>query len=252
VKITVSGRNTTSHFNSTVTVGAMRQHIFEMKRVLCQMNRCGRKFPHQIFVAILKKNDFDKSLLCGTDLRDVHSADTRAAPGEQKETCTSGARQTVVAAVLLHNKRPLCPFRGERRHIMFKNLTRLITTTLVVGSLTAGATAQPKADDEIFSRLLTVAVGNEIREKCPTIEARTIAATLYFLGILNYARSIGFTKDQMFAYRDDPKNQESLRKATYAYLDKHGVNRAVPASYCTLGTAEIAQNSETGKLLKRR
>jgi len=109
-----------------------------------------------------------------------------------------------------------------------------------------------KNDAEIFHRMLVVAVANEIREQCPTIDARKIAATFYVFGVLSYARSKGFSMDEINAYKKDPGEQAKLRRAGYAYLDSHGVNRKKPASFCTLGKTEIAAGSEIGKLLKSR
>jgi len=137
---------------------------------------------------------------------------------------------------------------------MSKHLTRLGFATLLTTTLaaTAGTGAEIKDNKEIFRRLLTAAIGHEIQEKCPTIEVRTLAATFYVLGIVNYAMQQGFSRAEMDIYRNDPKEQDRLRAATYVYLDKHGVNRAIPASHCLLGMTEIAQNTETGKLLKSR
>ncbi len=109
-----------------------------------------------------------------------------------------------------------------------------------------------KDNAEIFSRLLNVAIGSEIRDNCDTISARKFAATFYVLGVMNYARKQGFSMDDMDAYRNTKSEQERLRVATYAYLDKNGVNRDDPASYCPLGRTEIKNKSQIGKLLKSR
>jgi len=137
---------------------------------------------------------------------------------------------------------------------MMKTLTRQGAAILAITVLsgTAIANGQIKDDAEIFHRLLTAAVGNEIRDNCPTIEVRTIAATFYVIGIVNYASAQGFSRAEMDAFREDPKEQDRLRKAAHAYLDSHGVNRKDAASYCPLGKAEIEQKSEIGRLLKSR
>jgi len=117
---------------------------------------------------------------------------------------------------------------------------------------TPAAKPQIKDNAEIFTRLLNVAVGSEIRDNCDSISARKFTVTFYVLGVLNYARKQGFTMDEMDAYRNTKSEQERLRAATYAYLDKNGVNRDDPASYCPLGRTEIKNKSQIGKLLKSR
>jgi len=147
---------------------------------------------------------------------------------------------------------------------MMKPVLRAFAAGLIAISLTTSASASANTDantntspqikdsKEVFHRLLTMAVGNEIKDNCPTIKMRSVAATFYFLGLIQYTYSLGFSRAQMDAYRNDPEQQDRLRKAAYSYLDKHGVNRKDPASYCPLGMAEITRNTEIGKLLKSR
>jgi hypothetical protein len=133
-------------------------------------------------------------------------------------------------------------------------LPRLITTAALCVALGTPALAKAEIKDnaEIFDRLLTAAIGHEIKENCTAIDVRTLAATFYVLGIVKYASDQGFSRAEMDAYRGDPTEQERLRQATYDYLDKNGVDRTDPASYCPLGQAEIEKKSQIGKLLKSR
>ena len=137
---------------------------------------------------------------------------------------------------------------------MLKSLSRLTTTVVFTTILSASASnaAGIRSDEEVFSRLLTAAIGNEIKDNCPEIEVRTMAATFYVLGILNYAMNQGYSRAEIDEFRADPVQQEKLRQATYAYLDAHSVNRQDPASYCPLGQDEIAKGSEIGKLIKSK
>ncbi len=135
------------------------------------------------------------------------------------------------------------------RHL--KSLTFGATTLgLMFGS--ALSAAEMKDDPEIFARLLTTAIANEIRENCGTIEARNWRATSYVLGIVSYARKQGFSMAEIEAYKNDPSEQARLRSEGYAYLDAHGVDRAKATGYCALGTTEIANQSQIGRLIKSR
>jgi uncharacterized protein DUF5333 len=112
--------------------------------------------------------------------------------------------------------------------------------------------AEIKDDAEIFSRLLTTAVANEIREKCDSIQAREWRATMYVLGVVSYAKKQGFTMKQIEAYRNNPDEQARLAREGYAYLDERGVDREAGTGYCELGDKEIAEKSQIGRLLKSR
>ncbi len=135
---------------------------------------------------------------------------------------------------------------------MMHRVRLTVAAALVAFPALAGSAPRPLIKDnaEIFHRLLVTAVANEIRVKCKTIDARKISATLYVFGILNYARSQGFSMAEINAYKKDPAEQARLRREGYAYLDSHGVNRKKSTGYCALGKAEIAGGSEIGKLLK--
>lgn len=128
----------------------------------------------------------------------------------------------------------------------------LAALVLAVSVVSAVAKPQIKDNAEIFHRLLTTAIANEIRDNCPTIEARKWRAMFYVLGILNYARSQGFTMAEINAYKKNPVEQARLRKEGYAYLNAHGVNRSKPDTYCPLGRTEIKNKSQIGMLLRSR
>ena len=129
-----------------------------------------------------------------------------------------------------------------------KNLTVALCATTVVSS--GAQAALIKDDAEIFSRLLTTAVANEIREKCSSIEAREWWATMYVLGVVSFAKKQGFSMKEIEAYRDDRGEQARLRREGYAYLDARGVDREAGTGYCELGQAEIAAKSQIGRLIK--
>jgi hypothetical protein len=109
-----------------------------------------------------------------------------------------------------------------------------------------------KDEPEVFARLLTTAIASEIRDNCDTIKARNWRATSYVLGIVSYARKQGFSMAEIEAYKNDPSEQARLRREGYAYLDTHGVDRAKATGYCALGTTEIANQSQIGRLIKSR
>ena len=193
---------------------------------------------------------------------------------DQREFAATGG-------VLLHSTPAFVRVARERRPDMINTFAQLTKTTL--GAIlsffltTSGALADDepassssetepsveseapengkpmlKDNEEVFQRLLFVAVANEIRERCDRIEARILTATFYVIGIQHYARSQGFTDEEIHEVRFNKDNQERLRAAGYAYLDENGVDRDAGTGYCALGDAEMKKKSQIGKLLKRR
>jgi hypothetical protein len=136
---------------------------------------------------------------------------------------------------------------------------RRFVAILALGLTASGALASAQdnrvpldEDVELFTRMSTTAVANEIREKCETLAARKIAATFYVLGILKYAKSLGYNSEEIDEFRFDEANQEKLRQMAHDYLDANGVDREAETGYCALGVAEIEKKSQIGKLLKSK
>ncbi len=136
-----------------------------------------------------------------------------------------------------------------------RRFAAVLATALTASSALASAedSRVPLAEDpELFHRMTITAVANEIRERCDTIKARKVAATVYVLGVLKYAKSKGFSSDEIDEFRANKDNQEKLRQMAYAYLDENGIDREAGTGYCALGVAEIKKKSQIGKLLKSK
>ncbi len=129
------------------------------------------------------------------------------------------------------------------------------TTTLAIavaalGAVPGHAIADLSENEDVFARLLNVAIAHEIRDKCETISARELKAKLRMLNIYRFAKGLGYTHDEITTYTKDKAEQERLRQATYAFLDENGVDREEVTGYCALGEVEIENASPIGKLLR--
>lgn len=127
-----------------------------------------------------------------------------------------------------------------------------LTLSLCLAPLAALADRVKLEDDpELWNRLMYTAAANEIRDKCSKLEARTMAATFYVISIVNYAKGLGYSMNELDAWRNVEANQERLRAITESWLDENGVNREAGTGYCEAGEAEMTKKSQIGKLLKR-
>lgn len=193
---------------------------------------------------------------CASLAREQRGAGLRIVANSVKNlviSAVSGARYCITeAGKSIRNRKPAHVAPGDSAPERTKTMTRILTPLALILALAPRADAALKDEPEVFNRLLQTAIAHEIRDKCTTIDAREWAATMYVLGIVTYAKSLGYTMDQINAYKSDEGEQERLRAATHAYLDANGVNRNDPASYCPLGLAEIDKRSQIGKLLKSR
>ncbi|WP_127104066.1 DUF5333 domain-containing protein [Pararhodobacter zhoushanensis] len=109
-----------------------------------------------------------------------------------------------------------------------------------------------QADPQIWRDLFSLAVADEIRKNCETIEARTLRATGFVLGLYNEARSRGYSRQEIRAFQTADSTETRMRAEVMAYFAEHGVREGAPDTYCALGLSEIAAGSQAGELLRAR
>lgn len=129
---------------------------------------------------------------------------------------------------------------------------RAMTMALIL-SLTAGAvSAKPHLRDvpEIDGTLLAVGIADEIRKNCPDISARMFKALTLVNSLKGRARDLGYTEDEIDAYRKSDTEKARLKAKRAAYLEDGGVTAGQPATYCALGREEIEKGGQIGALLR--
>ena len=131
---------------------------------------------------------------------------------------------------------------------------RAMTMALIL-SLTAGvASAKPHLRDvpEIDGTILAVGIADEIRKNCPDISARLLRAYSVINGLKSKARGMGYTDDEIDAYRSSDAEKARLKAKRAAYLAQGGVTAGQPASYSARGRQEIEKVGQIGALLRMK
>lgn len=125
---------------------------------------------------------------------------------------------------------------------------------LVLGLVAAAGAAQAKQDlkdvPSVWNGLMHIGIANEIRETCPEISARMVRAALRLNSIQNEAKGMGYSDDEIHAFRTSEANKAAMRAEGEAYMKNNGVVKGDAATYCALGRAEIAKSSQIGTLLR--
>lgn len=127
---------------------------------------------------------------------------------------------------------------------------RMMVLALVLAAGTANAKQPLEEVESVTNGLLWIGIADEIRNTCPSISARMIRALGYINDIQNEAKSLGYSKAEIDAFRKSDANKAELRRRGEAYLQANGVTLTDPDSYCVLGRAEIKKSSQIGALLR--
>lgn len=129
---------------------------------------------------------------------------------------------------------------------------RAMTMVLIL-SLSAGdLSAKPHLRDvpEIDGTLLAVGIADEIRKNCPAISARLIKALGVVRAVGDRARALGYTTEEIDAYRKSDTEKDRLKAKRDAYLKAGGVTGGNTDAYCRLGRTEIEKGGQIGALLR--
>lgn len=121
---------------------------------------------------------------------------------------------------------------------------------LAIGASTASAKPPLRDVPEIDRTILAVGIADEIRKNCPDISARLIRALSVVNGLKGTARDLGYTDDEIDAYRKSDVEKARLKAERDRYLAAAGVRTGAPDTYCALGRVEIEKGGQIGALLR--
>lgn len=129
---------------------------------------------------------------------------------------------------------------------------RLMIALVAMSLSAAPAAAKPPLREvaRIDDALLDLGIADIVRENCPTISARIVAAVLFVRRLQSEARELGYTAAEIEAYTKSDAEKARMRKRGDAFFAARGVDTSDPQSYCQFGLAEIEKSSRIGSLLR--
>ncbi len=104
----------------------------------------------------------------------------------------------------------------------------------------------------VRSMFYSIGLADEVRKNCPTIEPRMLRAFTYLKSIETYARTAGYSDDQIRNLTENKAEKEKLRVLIRGDLVRRGASPGDPAGYCRVGAEEIARKSASGRLLREK
>jgi len=133
-------------------------------------------------------------------------------------------------------------------------LSAVVTFTALITTLGATPQTDPfqplREDARMHEGLTVIAVGRQVHEACPSIEARLLRALSFAETLNNHAETLGYSRSDVRAYIDSRAEQDRYTEVAKAYFEQRGYDWDDAESVCALGRAEIAARSQIGRLLR--
>ena len=105
---------------------------------------------------------------------------------------------------------------------------------------------------EINEGLIAISMADTIRTSCSEISARFIEAFIFLKSLESQALALGYNGSEIKAFINDAEENDRVLGIAQARLTTIGALPDQPATYCTVGLAEIQTGSAIGKLLKAK
>ena len=132
-------------------------------------------------------------------------------------------------------------------------LAAAMTLAVAQGAAARAQSLPPLSTNQhVMERLLAAAIGDSIRNNCPSIEERTFVVRTEALKLYRYARGLGYDHASIDEFLRDRAERRIVYQRRDAYFEANGVVPGDADSYCRLGRIEIEKNSLTGMLLRVR
>lgn len=147
----------------------------------------------------------------------------------------------------------LTPFAGVTAMIRLLTLLAILAVPAAAQSVTQAQVNQTlREHPQISAGLFTVALATAIRDICPSIDGRFFRGLSFLNGLQDQAMALGFTRAQIRAFVEDEAEVARMYDRVRAHAAGRGATEDEPETVCVLGRAEIAANSDVGRLLRQR
>ena len=135
--------------------------------------------------------------------------------------------------------------------------TRVFSVLAVVVALASPVSAQeerPYLGDNkpLNDALFAILVADEIRNRCDSISGRVLKGVGMLWNLVNDAKDLGYTDDEINAYRNSDEAKAALRARGELLMAEKNVSYDDPETFCRWGRDEIADQSLIGSLLRAK
>ena len=142
-------------------------------------------------------------------------------------------------------------FEDNRQVLTMRHL-KIAGLIAVLGATPASALQPLHENPTVVRGFYAIGLADEVRKNCETISPRMLRAYNYLRALHKWARTQGYSDEQIKELTDNKEEKRALRARIRADLADRGASPENPEGYCTVGREEIAKGSVAGKLLRAR
>lgn len=128
-------------------------------------------------------------------------------------------------------------------------LTAVILGVAVIAGATA-ARSDLRDEAVITEGLIAAAIAYEVGDKCPSLDARLVQGVQFLWSLEAHARSLGYSREEIDAYIHSDAEKDRMEALAWQRFAELGGDRDDVATYCAVGEAEIARDTQIGRLLR--
>ena len=128
----------------------------------------------------------------------------------------------------------------------------LIALLISAGDVHADRYDVLRADQAIESGLLIIAIGDIVRDYCPSFEARRVRGVAFLNGLVNRARQLGYNLDEIRFYVENEEEKARVKARARQWLLQQEGDFERPETLCQIARNEIAKNTQIGRLIREK
>ena len=138
--------------------------------------------------------------------------------------------------------------KQEKNH-----MRKIIISTLSLLILGSVAVAKPSlwSYERIDTGLFQIGIAWGVKENCSVLKEHRLNGITFSLGLYNYAKSQGYSHDEVRDFLDSDAEKEKLRARVTTYFKNQGLNPDTQNALCQYGETQIANGTQVGRLLRK-
>ena len=133
--------------------------------------------------------------------------------------------------------------------IRSRSLAAVALLSILPGTLVAQGRPPLAEVEAITEGLIETAIAYEIDQVCEALEGRRLQGIALLWSLHSEARRLGYPQDEIQDFVDDDEEKDRLEAVARERLRDLGAVEGEAETYCAVGRAEIAKDSQIGRLL---